>query len=669
MGDLYNLEFLSLSINQLTGPIPFRIFNISSLKHLELNQNQLSGSLPDIWGPNLEDLYVASNCLTGSIPGSISNASSLTILEIANNSFSGFIPISLTYLRNLQMFVSWDNNLTLGKTSDSNILHNLSNLKDLTMFVLTNNPLDSMLPTSIGNWSSSLQYVYFSVCKLRGKIPSDVGNLSSLVALALSGNSLDGKIPPSIQRLSSLQGFYLEANSLQGSIPNELCRLNNLFELYLTSNKLSGSIPTCFGNLRNLRYLSVASNELIIIPSTFWDLVDILKINFSSNSVSGSLPPDIGKLKAVTSLDFSYNQLSNNIPTTIGQFQNLVQLNLSHNNFEGPVPGSFGKLLSLEFMDLSSNNLSGVLPKSLEGLLHLKRLNVSSNKLEGEIPTRGPFKTFSAQSFMLNKALCGAPRLDVKPCKPTSLRHSKKIKKKILKYVLPAILSATLLFGILLLLTQLRKRSRKPASDDSILHKDWKRVSYHELLRATNGLSKDNLLGSGAFGSVYKGALSNGMTVAVKVFNLQVEGAFKSFDVECEVFRNVRHRNLVRIISSCSNPTDFKALILEYMQRGSLDMLLYDNEFCLDILQRLNIMIDVASSVEYLHYDCSIPIVHCDLKPSNVLLDEDMVAHVSDFGIARLLTGNDSITQTINLATIGYMAPGNIYVILLFFYF
>ncbi|KAH7568711.1 hypothetical protein JRO89_XS06G0035500 [Xanthoceras sorbifolium] len=146
------------------------------------------------------------------------------------------------------------------------------------------------------------------------------------------------------------------------------------------------------------------------------------------------------------------------------------------------------------------------------------------------------------------------------------------------------------------------------------------------------------------------------MNIAVKVFNLQVEKALKCFEMECEVIRNTRHRNLIRIISSCSS-VDFKALVLEFMPNGSLDKCLYSGEYILDILGRLNIMIDIASALEYLHHGYTSPIVHCDLKPSNVLLDEDLTAHVSDFGIAKLLVEPDSVTQTMTLATIGYMAP------------
>ena len=96
------------------------------------------------------------------------------------------------------------------------------------------------------------------------------------------------------------------------------------------------------------------------------------------------------------------------------------------------------------------------------------------------------------------------------------------------------------------------------------------------------------------------------------------------------------------------------------MPNGSLDKWLYSHNYFLDLIQRLNIMIDVASALEYLHHDCPSLVVHCDLKPNNILLDDDMVAHVGDFGIARLLIEIESIQQTKTLGTIGYMAPGKV---------
>ena len=132
-----------------------------------------------------------------------------------------------------------------------------------------------------------------------------------------------------------------------------------------------------------------------------------------------------------------------------------------------------------------------------------------------------------------------------------------------------------------------------------------------------------------------------------------------SFNSECEVLWNVRHRNLIKILSGCSN-LDFKALVLEFMPNGSLEKWLYSHNYFLDILERLNIMIDVGLALEYLHHGHALaPIIRCDLKPSNILLDENMVTHVSDFGISKLLgEGDDSLIQTKTMATISYMAPG-----------
>ncbi|XP_047306333.1 probable LRR receptor-like serine/threonine-protein kinase At3g47570 [Impatiens glandulifera] len=183
-------------------------------------------------------------------------------------------------------------------------------------------------------------------------------------------------------------------------------------------------------------------------------------------------------------------------------------------------------------------------------------------------------------------------------------------------------------------------------------------ISYSELVRATENFSESNLLGSGSYGVVYRGILADDSTiVAVKVLNLQQEGAYKSFDAECRVLRSVRHRNLVKVITSCSNP-EFKALILQYMSNGSLDKWLYTQNYRLDLLQRLSIMLDVAFALEYLHHGQIEPVIHCDLKPSNVLLNDEMVGHLGDFGIAKILAeGDKTAANTKTLGTIGYIAP------------
>ncbi|MED6132354.1 hypothetical protein PIB30_018380 [Stylosanthes scabra] len=233
---------------------------------------------------------------------------------------------------------------------------------------------------------------------------------------------------------------------------------------------------------------------------------------------------------------------------------------------------------------------------------------------------------------MGNKELCGAPRFHFPECKFE--KSQKRNAHIVLKYILPAAIIPTLVVAFLCIL-KFRKRKVINNSDVDQSGARWRRISYYDIQQATDRFNDGNLL--------------------VKVFILEQEGSFRSFNAECEILRKVHHRNLTKIISSCSK-MDFKALILSYMLNGSLEKWLHSEHHGLSMIQRLNIMIDVAEAMDYLHNGGSVPIIHCDLKPSNILLDEDMVAHVTDFGIAKLLSGDDSITQTMNLATIGYMA-------------
>lgn len=388
----------------------------------------------------------------------------------------------------------------------------------------------------------------------------------------------------------------------------------------MSRNKLTGSLPTCLGNLSSLRNLNLDSNKLSSsIPPELGGLVDLLRINLSSNLFNGQIPSEIGNLKVATSIDFSRNELSGSIPSTFRGLGDLLDLSLAHNKLDGQIPESFGNLLSLEKVDLSDNFLSGVIPRSMEALKNLKHLNLSYNKLTGEVPSGGPFANLTNQDFLSNEALCGPGWLKFPPCRTSSSRRSKL--RTVLIIALPTTVVAILILLSVLVLIRQGKKKKVPTEVDVFPGIAPDRITYHELQRATNGFSDSNLLGKGSFGTVYKGVLPNGMALTVKVFDLQNEGGFNSFDTECEVLRNLRHRNLTKVISSCSNP-DFRALVLEYMPNGNLEKWLYSDDHSLDLLQRLDIMRDVATALEYLHHGYSTPVIHCDLKPSNVLLDE-----------------------------------------------
>jgi LRR receptor-like serine/threonine-protein kinase FLS2 len=390
-------------------------------------------------------------------------------------------------------------------------------------------------------------------------------------------------------------------------------------------------------------------------------------LNLSWNLLDGSLPMEIGKIAMAQAIDISANQLTGVIPPTLGSCSELQSLNLSRNAFHGSIPESLGNLQSLMNLDLSFNSLSGTIPITLQKLKMLQFLNLSFNNLTGEIPKGGFFANQTTiMSFIGNPNLCG-PHVFMLPTCPTPRDHFALVKKILFP------MSGAIAFILCCLLLGFLWRGnihiQNFDSSQAIFQKlEHKRISFQELHIATNGFTETNLLGSSSTGSVYKGILSDGTLVAVKVFQLQNDQGEKSFKAECSVLQKVRHRNLVRIITSCSN-LHFKGLVFQFMPNGSLEKHLYPDrdenngeDVCgLGLKTRVNIAIDVAHAMEYLHHYSYVQVVHSDIKPSNVLLDEDMTGHVTDFGLARLIgaTSTDSLTSTLALrGSMGYIAPG-----------
>ncbi|XP_024195834.1 receptor kinase-like protein Xa21 [Rosa chinensis] len=636
LGRLSRLVKFLIRRNGLSGPVPPEIFNISSLQVIEASDNALSGKFPSssaVRLPSIEFISFANNKITGHVPSYFANFTKLHSFQVKNNSLYGPIPKNFGSLNLLETLHLGGNQLTGDPGVPTlDFLSSLFNCPFLKELVLSENPLNGTIPNSFGNSSSPLQLFCIDKCQIKGHIPKGIGSLKSLTRLCWANNNLSGNIPESIGGLERLQRLYLGNNSLEGCIPDELCLLRNLGELSLQNNKISESIPNCIGNLNLLQKVFLSSNRLTSsVPLGLWDLENLLFLDLSINSFYGNLPPSLSKLNAIQEIDLSQNQFTGNIPSTIGSLQTLSSLNLSQNFFTGSVPQTFGdQLKGLELLDLSFNNLSGAIPNSLEKLKFLNYLNLSFNYLSGEVPSGGRFVNFNAQSFLENKALCGRRDHCINTDSHSPLLYVDKVWK--------------------------RKRGKTPSSVEQLTTVEHIVISYQELRRATNDFCESNLLGVGSFGSVYKGILSNGTTIAVKVLKLEMEGAVKSFDAECKVWRTIRHRNLVKVITTCSSP-EVSALVLQYMSNGSLEKWLYSHNYCLSILQRVSMLIDIASALEYLHHGQAEAVVHCDVKPGNILLDEDMVAHVADFGLAKNLAKNKEETQTRTIGTLGYVAP------------
>ncbi|MED6120280.1 hypothetical protein PIB30_019431 [Stylosanthes scabra] len=181
------------------------------------------------------------------------------------------------------------------------------------------------------------------------------------------------------------------------------------------------------------------------------------------------------------------------------------------------------------------------------------------------------------------------------------------------------------------------------------------RFCYSELKRATNGFKQE--LGKGSFGAVYKGSLyKSRRSIAVKRLEKLVEEGEREFQAEVRAIGKTHHRNLVRLLGFCAEGPK-RLLVYEYMSNGSLGKLLFGNERHPHWDERVRIALDIARGILYLHEECEAPIIHCDIKPQNILMDEFWTAKISDFGLAKLLMPDQTRTFTGVRGTRGYVAP------------
>ncbi|XP_031392069.1 probable LRR receptor-like serine/threonine-protein kinase At3g47570 [Punica granatum] len=680
LGNLRNLKDLSLVENNLVGNFPLSVANISSMEALDLGVNQLMGTLPLDLGitlPNLQFLSVIDNRFTGSIPKSISNMSQLNEFQITSNSFTGDV-LSFRKMSNLLWFSVYGNHLGSGQANDLNFLCSLTNSTNLNYLGIGDNNFGGEVPKCISNLSITLEGFVLELNALSGTVPSSIENLINLEVLSVSFNNISGRIPPEIGNLRKVKELYLAFNVFTGEIPHTLGNLSMLTFLSLSGNNLLGTIPSSLGKYQRLLAIYLADNKLAgAIPPEIMSLSSLsMSADFSMNNLTGELPVEIGNLKHLGELDLSGNKLSGKIPSSLGSCMSLEYLYMGDNMFVGSIPSTLSSLKGIQELNLSHNRLLGQIPDFLEDL-NLTSLDLSFNNFQGNLPTGGVFANTSAISVLGNEKLCGGlPEYRLPKCMSTGRSTDGRV-RNVSIYTSLGILTIVFMLSLLCFLwhRKQRKTFASSSSNDRFL-----KVSYQDLLEATVGFSSANLIGTGSFGSVFKGVLAlDQITIAVKVLNLDRHGASKSFIKECEALRNIRHRNLVKVVTACSG-TDyqgngFKALVYEFMVNGSLDEWLHprvgtspEREVIprqLGLLQRVNIATDVACALDYLHHQCETPIVHCDLKPSNVLIDGEMTGHVGDFGLVRFMPGAtreliSELTSSIGVkGSLGYIAPGN----------
>ncbi|KAF8024620.1 hypothetical protein BT93_F1711 [Corymbia citriodora subsp. variegata] len=687
LGSMLKLQQFGLGGNNLTGSVPSFIGNLSSLKELYLTRNNFGGSIPQVLGhlTNLQEIGIASNILSGTIPSSLLNLSSLTVFEVEENQIQGTLPAAIGLkLPNLESFSISSNQL------EELIRPSILNCTKLGLLLLNDNRFSGKVPyleklykprrflvgynqlgsgksedlsflCSLAN-STKLEFVGAGYNKLGGVLPQCIRNLSTtLTVFALRKNQIFGEVPKEMGNFIKLRYLLMGYNQLSGVIPSNLDTLQDLGMLQLSDNNLGGTIPSSLGNLTKLIALDLGGNKFHgQIPSHLSNCQSLDLLDLSNNNLSGSIPPQlIGLSSLMIMLNLSRNHLSGFLPIEVGNLRALIALDISDNLLVGEIPSSFGHCTQLTSLRMGGNFFHGSIPQSIISLRGIEELDLSQNNLSGMLSREGVFTNVTCTSIIGNNELCGRlPEFHLPNC------ISKSCKSKKINIV---ILSTSIIFGVFgialvlafIYLCWLKKKVNEPISNS--INDSHPNMSYGALLKATDGFSSTNLIGVGSFGSVYRGILEdNRIIVAVKVLHLVHHGALKSFIT------------LAICSGSDYQGNDFKALVYQFMENGSLERWLHPNVASshgnklpriLILIQRINIAIDVAFAMDYLHHQCHIPIIHCDLKPSNILLVTEMVAHVGDFGLVKFLleSSHDTVVNQMSSmglkGTIGYAPP------------
>ncbi|KAF8107970.1 hypothetical protein N665_0116s0167 [Sinapis alba] len=656
-------------------------------------------------------IQIGNKGISGTLTSDLNTLSSLTVFEVMGNKLTGDIP-SLAGLTALETINAHDNSFT------SISVDVFTGLTSLQHVFLDHNPFSPWeIPLSLKNATSLVDFSA-SNCGLSGNIPEFFGGQTfpSLQKLHLSSNSLSGELPLSFAN-SSVQTLLLngQEQKLNGSI-SVLQNMTSLTEVSLQGNAFSGPLPDMSG-LVSLTKFNVRENQLTgIVPSSFTELQSLAVVNLTNNLFQGSTPtfkakniatdiypglnrfcldspgvpcdPRVNTLLSIVEafgypVRFAQSWKGNDPCSSKNMWvgitctgTDITVINFKGMGLNGVISPRFADLTSLRVINLSENNLTGVIPQELTKLSRLATLDVSNNQLNGKVPVFGP------------NVLITTGNPDIGKDGPGSGSSSGSNAGKVVGSVFGVVLGLLLVGLIIFLVVKKRKQNRKmypqqhSSEEDAFkitidnlcaggsesgsnalqMESENPAISIQILRDATDDFNEKNILGRGGFGIVYKGELQNGKTIAVKRMESSVISGkgLDEFKSEIAVLTKVRHRNLVKLDGYCLEGNE-RLLVYEYMPQGTLSSHIFhwqeEGLKPLEWSRRLIIASDVAKGVEYLHSLAHQSFIHRDLKPTNILLGDDMRAKVADFGLVRLAPEGPQSVETKIAGTFGYLAP------------
>ncbi|KAF7851920.1 hypothetical protein BT93_L1633 [Corymbia citriodora subsp. variegata] len=692
----------------LEGPLPPNLNQLTALSNLGLQNNRFSGAVPSLSGlASLQYAYLDYNNFD-SIPSDFFvGLENLQVLALDGNDLNAstgwMFPKELQNSAQLTNLTCNECNL-VGPVPDF-----LGSMASLLVLELSGNSLTGGIPPSFAN--SSLQILWLNN-QLNGGMTGPIDVVTSMVSLKslwLHGNSFSGTIPGNIGDLAFLKSLNLNGNQLAGLIPDSLIGMD-LDVLDLNNNKFMGPTP----KFKSPNATSASNAFCLPTPGApcapeVMALIDFLTaLNFPSRLLSSwvgndpcqgpwfGLSCNNGK---VAMINLPKNNLNGTLSPSVAKLDALTQVRLGSNNLNGPIPDNWTSLKGLTSLDLSDNNISPPIPA----------FKTSVKLLTGGNPllTGTPASPKGSPPSGHTKSPGGTSDSGNVPDTVSSTKP-KKFKSVLAAIVAPVASVAALIFLAVPLFFYCKKRKetsqapsslvvypRDPSDPDNIvkiavasntygstsltgsgsasrnssgfgeshvIEAGNLIISVQVLRNVTKNFARENELGRGGFGVVYKGELDDGTKIAVKRMEAGVisNKAINEFQAEIAVLSKVRHRHLVSLLGYSIEGNE-RILVYEYMPQGALSKHLFHwKDLKLEPLtwkRRLNIALDVARGMEYLHSLAHQSFIHRDLKSSNILLGDDYRAKVSDFGLVKLAPDGEKSVVTRLAGTFGYLAP------------
>lgn len=525
-----------------------------------------------------------------------------------------------------------------------------------------------------------------------------LGEMASLREVWLHINQFSGYIPD-LSACTELTDLQLRGNQLSGVIPDSLTKLPKLKNVAIQNNVFQGPMPSFPPGVQ----VNLGTNNHFCNPSP------------------GPCDPQVTTMLDIAAKMYypmalaeawEGNDACNQWQFVTCERGSVVVINFSKQKFTGVIASTYANLHNLRSLYLSDNQLVGRIPKSLTGLKQLQVLDISNNNISGKVPTFSSSVTLklNGNPFIGKDVPITYPGGRPPPGVELEGTDSSSLPTWLIIVIVLACLVFLAGIGYLVYICCISKKNKKyqwvsktkggevisnkvdsfstdgttdngtgkstnPSSitqspltstgstgDFNIYDGGNVIIPIEALRKATENFSEKSILGKGGFGIVYKGELKDGTIIAVKRMetSMMSDKGLHEFKAEIEVLTSVRHRNLVSLHGFCDNGGE-KLLVYEYMPRGSLCEHLFQwKEMGIPPLtwnQRVNIALDVARGVEYLHSMANQSFIHRDLKPSNILIGDDMRAKVCDFGLVRQAPDADKSFETRLAGTFGYLAP------------